>query len=141
MLRRTELRRVVGEAVLRLCHADRKLIEAKLGERVYLLFRGGQNGYAVAAVDFSDDGVNLVLDAALKSVGEAEVALLFFAQAHDLARKLLAAFAALCPYIGQYGVYAKLAAFGDDELYLSVGIRRETVHRDDAGQTVHVFDV
>ena len=59
----------------------------------------------------------------------------------EQAEAIFAAFAALCPDIGQYGVYAKLAASGDDELYLSVGIRRETVHRNDAGQTVYVFDV
>ena len=64
---------------------------------------------------------------------------LFVAKPHDLARKLLAALAALCPYVGKHSSDALHRAFLHDERDLSVGIGRETVDRDHRGKPVDLL--
>ena len=66
------------------------------------------------------------------------------AQAHDFLSQRKAAFAALGPHFAQADVDAQLAALALDEVELGLGVGRERVDGDDAGETVdvlHVVDV
>ena len=94
-------------------------------------------------IDLGSDGVELVLNAVVDVVDELEVVGLV-AQAHDFLSQRKTAFAALGPHFAQADVDAQLAALALDEVELGLGVGRERVDGDDAGETVdvlHVVDV
>ena len=141
MLGRAELCRVIRKAVLGLCYASGAFAKTESFKLGYLLFGIGHDGYSVAAVDFSDNGFDLLLERKLIFVGESEIALFLFAQADYFARERFTALAAFSPHGGEHGVDPELAAFCDDEIYLGVGVGRESVDRNDAGEFIDIFDV
>ena len=94
--RRAEQRRVVGERILRLCHADGQVAEAQLLYLLYLLYRVAHELHAVGVVDLCADGGQLVHDTAVQLVALVEVVRLF-AEAYNFGSERPAAFAALGP--------------------------------------------
>ena len=143
VLRGTQELGVIGEGILGLGHADGQVIKAEVGELLELLLRGGGDDDAVSVIDLGSDGVELVLNAVVDVVDELEVVGLV-AQAHDFLSQRKTAFAALGPHFAQADVDAQLAALALDEVELGLGVGRERVDGDDAGETVdvlHVVDV
>ena len=139
ILRRAELRLVVGEAVLRLCHAHGKLSEALRIERFELSARLIGEYDAAPAVYPARHGGKLFLYRVRQRVGEAEI-LRHRAQAHDLVCKLLSACAALGPHLAQLRVHARGAALLLHEPQLRRGVGGEAVYRHNAVQPIGVLE-
>ena len=141
MLGRAELCRVIRKAVLGFCYAHGAFAKAESFKPCYLSLGFGHDVYSVAPVDFFDNGFDFFFNRKTVLVGEGEIALFLFAQADDLARERLTALAALRPLGREHGVDPELAAFCDDEIYLGVGVGRESVDRNDAGEFIDISDV
>ena len=62
-------------------------------------------------------------------------------KAHDLVGQLECALATLGPDLGETNVHTNLLALGCNEVEFGLGVGRESVDRDDAGQTEDALDV
>ena len=131
---------VVAKAVLRLGDAHRQVTKAVLAQLGELALGGRRKVNAVGAVDLGGNGLEGISDISAVLIGKLELARLLN-QTHDLIGKLERALAALGPDLGKLNVDAELLALGLDESKLGLGVRRETVDGDHAGQTINVLDV
>ena len=131
---------VVAKAVLRLGHAHRQVAKAVLAQLGELALGGRRKVDAVGAVDLDGNGLKSVGHIGAVLIGKLELARLLN-QTHDLIGKLERALAALGPDLGKLNVDAELLTLGLDERKLGLGVRREAVDGDHAGQTINVLDV
>ena len=101
--------------------------EAQCREVLCLRLSFRQKDGASAAVNFSDDGADLIFNAKLILIAEAKAGVILLAEANDRLGKLFSALAAVRPHVREDNARVKLRALFLDELKLCLGIRREAV--------------
>ena len=112
-----------------------------------LLLRGRREVDAIGAIHLLRNGLDFLGDTALVAIGELErlstaaFIVAVFAQAHNLASQLFAAFATLGPHFGKSNVHAEFLAPGLDQVELGFRIGRECVDSNHTGKLVHRGDV
>ena len=131
---------VIGEAVLRFCHANGKLVKAECSQSSDLLLCSGFDGNALATVNAGDDLGDLFFEGILVIVCEGEIVGLF-AETNDLFCERFAALAAFRPYGGEYDIDTELTAFFDDQIDLGIRVGGETVYGYDGGELIYVTDI
>ena len=114
-----------------------KAVLAQLGE---LALGGRRKVNTVGAVDLGGNGLESVGHIGAVLIGKLKLTRLLN-QTHDLIGKLERALAALGPDLGKFNVDAELLTLGLDERKLGLGVRRESIDGDHAGQTINVLDV
>ena len=135
--------RIGGQRKLRLGHANWVIPIAGLLEPLEFLDNLVLGHNVVAAVDFLDDGANLLQERHVVGIEDLEVRLAGLDGLEDDLRKLNCALATLGKMRGRGDRHAKFATTLADGLHLRLGVRAEDVDRDDDRQTKHleVFDV
>lgn len=133
MLRTSEQGGVIGKGILGFGDADRQAAETEGMEPLQLPGCGGEQLHPVPAVDVPDHGFDLFPQRERVLVKQAEGGGLFRQRQHFIG-ELEAAFAALCPHLGERHPDTERRASLPHQAEFRLGIGRETVDGDHGGQ-------